>query len=197
MPPPIQSTLRDGTPVYARPLNMDDRESVKEGYRQLSDAARYHRFWTHAAELGQPMIERLLQADQIDHAVWGVASPKYENEPGLGAASYFRSQLHPDEAEFSCTVIDPYQRLGIGTLLLALLWRHGQKHGLKRMVGYAMPGNTKAITWLRQIGAEAEWDGYKSILTWELGEPSQLPDTPGGQALAARLTEFQNLPSFS
>lgn len=189
----IPVTLDDGTATNIREISEADRERLAEGYRMLSPEARYHRFWTKVGELGDGMLDRLTKADQFDHVVWGATDPAHLHTPGMGAASYWRSKLDLEEAEFAATVVDPYQHCGLGTLLLGVLWQVGRANGLTRMVGYAMPENRKAIDWMRHIGASAEWDGYKVILRWNLCPPEELPNTPRGQILSKRLEEFAHL----
>lgn len=188
---PVQ--LDDGTSGSIREIADIDRERLAEGYRLLSPEARYHRFWTKVGELGDHMLDRLAKADQFDHVVWGATDLANPDVPGMGGASYWRSKLDHEEAEFAATVIDPYQNRGLGTLLLGALWQVGRANGLTRMVAYVMPENRQAIDWLRHIGASAEWDGYKVILRWNLCPPEQLPNTPRSQILTRRLREFAHL----
>ncbi len=186
----IETTLDDGTPVRVRHLGPEDREGVAEGYRRLSPDARYQRFWVRSGELiGDGMLRRLLKEDPGNHAVWAVLDPA-RDYPGVGAASWWRSTEDPDEAEFSCTVLDGDQRRGVGTLLLARLWVEAREAGVRRFVGYTMPENVAAVRWMRDTGADAEWDGYKVIFRWDLEDLDKIPPTPPGAALAGRLAEF-------
>ena len=188
---PVQ--LDDGTRARIRKISEADRDRLAAGYRMLSPEARYHRFWTKVGELGDGMLDRFVKADQYNHVVWGATDPDHPEIPGMGAASYWRSKLDHEEAEFAATVGDTYQNRGLGTLLLGVLWQVGRSNGLTRMVAHAMPENRRVIDWLLQFGASAEWDGYKVILRWNLCPPDQLPNTPRAQILAQRLREFSYL----
>ena len=182
--------LRDGTPVSARPLGPADRAELADGYQLLSTESRYQRFWTRTGEvIGERMLDRLLHDDNGNHVIWAVldASRDY---PGTGAASYWRFLDDPTKAEFSCTVLDEDQRKGVGTLLLAALWLAAFRVGIKRFTGYTMPENVAAVRWMRDTGAEAEWDGYKVIFRWSLDELDRIPETTVGAALAERLSEL-------
>jgi hypothetical protein len=53
-----------------------------------------------------------------------------------------------------------------------------------------MPENTAAIRWMRDTGAEAEWDGYKVIFRWDLANLDNIPASSAGVALAERLGEL-------
>jgi acetyltransferase len=186
----LELQLRDGSHVAARPLGPADRRQIAEGYRRLSPESRYQRFWVHTGELiGDRMLNRLLSADQAEHAVWAVVDPTREY-PGIGAASYWRSHDDPLEAEFSATVLDADQGRGVGTLLLAILWLVAYSNGIERFLSHVMPENRKAIRWLVDTGADGEWDGYKVTFTHDLTDPSRLPLTYAGGDLADRLASL-------
>lgn len=111
----------------------------------------------------------------------------------MGAASFWRSDTEPEEAEFSVTVLDSNQGRGVATLLLAVLWLVAFKHGISRFIGYTMPENVKALRWMRSTGAEGEWDGYNAVFRWELADLDKLPETRAGAELAARLAELSKV----
>ena len=185
----FETKLRDGLPVVVRPLGLADRDALAEGYRQLSPEARYQRFWVRTGEvIGDRMLDRLLSGDPSDHAVWAVLDPLRAFQ-GVGAASFWRSEDDPEEAEFSSTVLDSDQRRGVGTLLLAVMWWVAFRQGVRRFVGYTMPENRRAVRWMRDTGAAAEWDGYKVIFRWSLERVDSIPATRAGLELAERLEE--------
>ncbi len=186
--PRLELTLRDGTPIVARPLTQADREGVAEAYCRLSPESRYHRFWTRTGEvIGERMLDRLLDADQAGHGIWALLDPARES-PALGAASYWRSADDPAEAEFTVTVLDDDQQRGAATLLLAILWLQAFANGIERFIGYVMPENRRAARWMTATGATGEWDGYKLVFRWDLTDPAALPLTRAGGELAEWLT---------
>lgn len=188
----IETHLADGSPLVLRSLMPDDRSALAEGYRRLSPDSRYQRFWVRTGEvIGEGMLDRILEVDPTRHAVWAALDPSREY-PGVGAASFWRSEDDPGDAEFSCTVLDGDQRRGVGTLLLAAVWLAAMKVGVRHFVGYTMPENTAAVRWMRDTGAAAEWDGYKVIFRWSLADLEPIPATPVGAALAERLAELSD-----
>ena len=194
IPERLELALRDGTPVVARPLTPADREMVAEGYRRLSPEARYQRFWVREGKvIGDAMLDRLLTGSPPEHAVWTVFDPARKDFPGMGAASFWRSDTDPEEAEFSVTVLDADQGRGVATLLLAVLWLVAYRHGIGRFVGYTMPENRKAACWMTDTGAEGEWDGYNAVFRWDLENLDKLPETPAGAELAERLAALSKV----
>jgi acetyltransferase len=191
IPERLELHLRDGAPVVARPLTPADRDYVAEGYRQISPEARYQRFWVRDGEvIGDAMLNRLLAQQLPDHAIWTVFDPSREGFPGLGAASFWRSQHDPRDAEFSVTVMDGDQGRGVATLLLALLWLVAYRHGIATFTGCTMPENRGALRWMRDTGAAGEWDGYNAVFRWALGDLDAIPETLAGADLAGWLAEL-------
>lgn len=194
IPERLELRLRDGTPVVARPLTPADREYVAEGYRLLSPEARYQRFWVRQGEIiGDAMLDRLLTGALPKHAIWTVFDPAREGFPALGAASFWRSERDPSDAEFSATVMDADHGRGVGTLLLSILWLVAFRCGIETMTGYTMPENVRASRWMRDTGAEGHWDGYNSVFRWKLADLEAIPATPAGADLAGRLAELAPL----
>ncbi|QJE96132.1 GNAT family N-acetyltransferase [Luteolibacter luteus] len=194
IPDRLELLLRDGTPVVAKPLTPADRSYVAEGYRMLSPDARYQRFWVRDGEIiGDAMLDRLLTGDLPNHAIWTVFDPTREGFPGLGAASFWRSKTDPTDAEISATVLDRDQGRGVGTLLLSILWLVAYRCGIETFTGYTMPENRGALRWMRETGAQGEWDGYNAIFRWKLGDLDAIPATPAGADLAGRLADLSPL----
>ncbi|MFK7911561.1 MAG: GNAT family N-acetyltransferase [Akkermansiaceae bacterium] len=182
--------LRDNTAVSARPLSPDDREQLAAGYPLLSEQSRYQRFWTRTGEvIGDKMLDRLLAVDEQNHTIWAVIDAE-RDYPGLGAASFWRFPEEPTRAEFSCTVLDRDHGRGIGTLLLAILWLDAFSKGIEEFIGYTMPENKQAISWMMDTGAKGEWDGYKAIFRWDLTDMSRLPLTLAAGDLAEWIAEL-------
>ena len=155
--------MRDGTPVIARPLVPEDRAALAEAYRRVSPETRYHRFWTHTGEVvGDKMLDMVLAQDPQKHVTWTVLDPSREFPP-IGGASWWREAGNPQQAELSAIVLDDDHGRGVGTLLLALLWLTAFRAGIQQLVGYVQVENRQAASWMRDCGAQGEWDGYKLI----------------------------------
>ncbi|MES2437679.1 MAG: GNAT family N-acetyltransferase [Verrucomicrobiota bacterium] len=183
----LELTLRDATPVIARPLVPQDRSELAEAYRRLSPEARYNRFWTHTGEVvGEKMLDRVLRQDPATHITWTILDPSREFSP-LGGASWWRDANHPEEAEISFIVLDDEQGRGIGTLLLALMWLTAFRAGVESLVGYVLVENRQAAGWMRDCGATGEWDGYKLAYRWNLNDLDALPETRAAAELAGWL----------
>jgi len=186
----FELTLRDGTPVIVRPLIPEDREALAESYRRVSPEARYHRFWTHTGEVvGEKMLDQVLAQDAMTHVTWTLLDPARDFPP-VGGASWWRDREKPEEAELSAIVLDADQGRGVGTLMLAVMWLTAFRAGIRYLIGHVMVENYSAARWMRNCGAEGEWDGYKLIFRWDLHQLDSLPETRVAAELAHWLAEL-------
>ena len=100
-----------------------------------------------------------------------------DDPPGYGAASFWRSPTEGATAEFSITVADAWQDQGVGTLLLATLWRHALSIGIRQFIGHVLPSNLPMRSWMESLGASAihderQWTYHLQLDTDLLNESS-------------------------
>jgi RimJ/RimL family protein N-acetyltransferase len=107
--------LRDGTPVWVRPLVAGDRDLLLAGFRTLSSRSRYSRFLTGT---GEAQFERMLpilldSVDQQSH----VALVLYTEDLPIAVGRLRRSAVDAGVADLAVTVLDDWQGRGAGTVL--------------------------------------------------------------------------------
>ncbi len=110
-------TLEDGTCLLLRPVHPDDKQLLAEGFERMSDRARFQRFLTPTDHLSPRQLAYLSEVDQRDHVAWGVL----DGEEPVAVARFVRLQDASSEADVALSVIDSYQRRGIGRLLIEIL----------------------------------------------------------------------------
>jgi len=156
-----------GVTVRIRFVTPDDRERILAGLREISPETSYHRFFTPRFVPNASQLRYLTEVDGDRHvAIAAVeASP---DEPGIGVARYVRLKESLDDpslgdsagdlavAEAAALVIDRYQGLGIGSLLLAAMNRHAYENGVRAFRCYVMEENQDVIEFLRDIGTVRE-----------------------------------------
>ncbi|MEM8485350.1 MAG: GNAT family N-acetyltransferase [Bacteroidota bacterium] len=120
---PISCTLPDGLEVTIRSVTPDDREHFPAGMRALSARSRYHRFNTYRNNLTEAQIRYLTEIDQVNHVALCVSCTTDAEEIGIGVGRFVRQPANKQQAELALTVIDAYQKQGVGTLLMAALCR--------------------------------------------------------------------------
>jgi len=186
----VEARLRDGTPVLVRPIGPSDRALIQQGFHSLSEESRRRRFLVPTAMLTEPELDHLTRLDYWDHFAWGAVRADRPAE-GMGVARYIRLQGEPGVAEAAVTVVDAYQRRGLGTLLLGLLTAAALTAGIFTFRAYVLEENLPTRKLLEGLGARAEFDS-PGILCMDIPlAPELMPDTPTARALkeaASRVT---------
>jgi GNAT superfamily N-acetyltransferase len=165
--------LADGTVVRLRLLRPDDRAKLLAGFAELSEAARYSRFFTAMPELPDRMLERLLATDDWNHLAIAAEEGDVPSASarGYGVARFLRLAETPDVAEAAVVVADRMQRRGLGKLLLARLAAAARERGVTRFRAEVLRTNHAVVSLLDGLDgdAEARFDGPVAI--YELALP--------------------------
>ena len=109
-----------GIDVIIRPVAPSDKSRFLNGIQQLSANTLFLRFLSPIRELSNSQVDYLINCDFEDHFAMAVVldQPSY---PGMAVTRYIRSYENLEEAEWAVTVIDKYQGLGLGRILLYLM----------------------------------------------------------------------------
>ena len=189
-----EHVLADGLRVLVRPLAPADRAELASGYRQLSSRSRHTRFFVPPDELSDADLDYLTRLDYHDHYTLAAFALDEPGQPGIGVARYVRERDRPAVAEVAVTVLDAYQRRGLGTLLVRLLAPIAASNGVAAFVYYMRWDNEQVIEQLRVEGARVLPD-EAGVARIELDLPAAGEDLPSSvvhriaKALAQRLRE--------
>lgn len=184
--PPVMVMLPDGTEALLRPVGPSDRNRALEAFELLSPESRYRRFFAPMPTLGERMLTRLTDVDHEDHVAWCMLNHEDKSEPGLGAASFWRCKDDPTKAEISFTVLDGFQRRGVGTLLLATLAIQAKRRGIETFLAFSLGTNASFVNWFRAIGAEIQFANGQFEISWQLSKldaPESFPTTLAAERL--------------
>jgi len=132
--------------------------------------------------LTEPELDYLTHLDYWDHFAWGAVRADRPTE-GMGVARYIRLQSEPGVAEAAVTVVDVYQRRGLGTFLLGLLTAAALTAGIFIFRAYVLEQNLPMRTLLEGLGARAEFDSPGIVCMDIPLAPELMPDTPTVRAL--------------
>ncbi|MGH3086885.1 MAG: GNAT family N-acetyltransferase, partial [Rubrobacteraceae bacterium] len=125
-------------PVSVRPIRPEDEPLMAEFHESLSEQSVYMRYF-HMMNLDQRTAhERLTRICFIDYdREMALVAERRNPETGepeiMGVGRLSRHGYAPGEAEFSVLIADPFQRRGLGTLLLRQLLEVGKSEGLRRI----------------------------------------------------------------
>jgi GNAT superfamily N-acetyltransferase len=193
-----REVLSDGQPVLIRPLLYGDRFELAAGFTELSPRSRRHRFFNAPDELDDDELEYLTNLDYHDHFACAAVLEDGPAPRGVGVARYVREGHDPTVAEVAVTVLDAYQRRGIGTLLTRTLAEVAAGNGIRSFVNYVQWENAAAIELLtdeesRITPAEP---GVARIEVELPARPAEVPDSHLHRvisAYAARVRELGHL----
>lgn len=146
------SVLRDGRRVRIRPISPSDKGRIVDALVNMSARSRYLRFHEDRMALTDSELRYLTELDYRRHVGWGALAADEPGQPGVGVARFIRDG-EGDAAEFAITVVDGWQGVGLGRLLLQTLLVSAAEYGVERLVGHVLPENEAALRVFRQFGA--------------------------------------------
>ena len=142
--------LRDGARVTLRPIAPEDRPLLVAAFGRLSEESRYRRFFTTKSELSATELAYFVDVDHKDHEAIIAIDPS--SGEALGVARYIRSRDDAEVAEVAVTVVDDWQRRGLGRALLDRLTYHARREGVRRFSALVQSDNPKALGLLEGAG---------------------------------------------
>ncbi len=141
--------LRDGSTVHVRPVRPKDVERIERFLGELSEEARWFRFFSAGADVGA-------MARWLTDARAGIGLLAVTSDDGLVVG---HGQYIPDgkrSAEVAFAVADGWQGRGIATLLLAQLAEAAAAEGVPQFTAVVLANNHKMIDTFRASGFPVE-----------------------------------------
>ena len=142
--------LHDGSVVLIREVEAEDAPLLADGFTRLSDESRQLRFLTGKPNLTAAELRYFTHIDHHDHEALGAINP--EDGRGVGIARYIRDAKDPEAAEVAVTVVDEWQRRGLGTELLDRLADRARQEGIRHFTALVGADND-AVVGLLEEGA--------------------------------------------
>jgi GNAT superfamily N-acetyltransferase len=177
--------LRDGSVVLIRQVQSGDAPLLAEGFARLSAESRRLRFLMSKSNLTPAELRYFTEIDHHDHEALGALNPA--DGRGLGVARYIRHAEDPAGAEVAVTVIDEWQRRGLGTELLNRLADRARQEGICHFTALVSSDNAGVQGLLREslVGARVT-DRESGAVEYEI----PLPLNGIGDELRALLRAF-------
>jgi RimJ/RimL family protein N-acetyltransferase len=135
--------------LLVRPLSPSDRPAVAFGFRHLGERSRYQRFLRSKSELGPQELAYMVDVDHWHHEALIAFSPPPRTP--IGVACYVRCEMF-DAAEIAISVVDDWQRAGVGRALLLDLRARAIAAGIRRFTGTVLADNRGAHALARRLG---------------------------------------------
>jgi GNAT superfamily N-acetyltransferase len=161
-------SLHDGSEVLIRRVQRDDAQLLADGFARLSLSSRWMRFLMARPKLSAAELRYLTEVDHHDHEALG-AVDEVEGH-GVGIARYIRLPGDAQAAEVAITVVDDWQGLGLGTVLLAQLSDRARAEGIRRFTALVAAENSAGHRLLRRARAQfIRWDAATAQYEIPLG----------------------------
>ncbi|WP_084219536.1 GNAT family N-acetyltransferase [Spirillospora albida] len=140
---PWTPTLED---VRIRPYGAGDRERLRRLSGRLSKASLYTRFFSGTPCLPEHFVRSM---DHLDH--WDrEAMVALLGGEIIGIAEYIRDARRPGRAEIAVLVADLWQRLGLGSVLIADLAGLAERRGIHEFDADVVLENRGALDAVRR-----------------------------------------------
>ncbi|MGH7837164.1 MAG: GNAT family N-acetyltransferase, partial [Candidatus Binataceae bacterium] len=122
-------TLRDGTSVTIRSVRRGDAELLARHFAMLSADSSYRRFFGLRHAIGPHELDRLTAPDYPHHIALVAVVTDAGGAPLIAGDARCVATDQAGEAELAMSVLDAYQGLGVGSLLVRHLSRCAQRAG--------------------------------------------------------------------
>lgn len=148
--------LKDGRHVLIRPLREQDRQREYDFIMRLSPESRHMRFLAQINEPGAALLDNLMDVDCKTRMAYIALVHDNGELIEIGVSRYCATQEH--ECECAVTVADPWQHLGLGTLLMEHLIDSARKNGYRQMYSVDAASNAPMRDLAHSLGFETHSD---------------------------------------
>lgn len=164
--------LRDGSVVHIREVQPGDAPLLADGFARLSVESRRLRFLSDKSSLSPAELRYFTAIDHHNHEAFGAVNPV--DGSGLGIARYIRHLDDAQGAEVAVTVIDEWQRRGLGTELLSRLADRARQEGIHHFTALVAAENVAVSALLRDArGGARVIEREPDALEYRIDRPSR------------------------
>lgn len=151
-----------GTGFNVASLTPADRAHIQAGLKFMSHESIRNRFMGSKKEFTEKELDYLTSLDGVNHYALGVEEASGQHR-GVAVIRMVRSESEPAEAEVAITIIDEYQKMGLGSFLLDLIILAARERQISRFSFTFLPQNEGIVRLIRKKGAPALLRGYDSV----------------------------------
>ena len=164
----VKGTLKHGLRVVVRPLHMEDRAQLREGFEELSERSRSLRFLTGKGRLSERGLDSLVnEVDGHNHVALALWWPRTSRDDVLlGDARFIRLPFDPECADVAVAIADEIHGQGAATLMLAVLKELALAEGIRRFSAVMSPENEASHRMMLRLGRvvrDTYVDGVREI----------------------------------
>jgi len=170
---------------YTRPIISSDKLFLKDGFKLLSLRSRFNRFLSFLKMLTDEQLAFYTEVDGYNHVAWGILEVKDGVARPAGIGRYVRVKGETDIGEIGLTIVDEYQQIGLGSLLLAILNVEGARSGIRKLRYHMVDSNFKMKKLLEPLGfiVKNTDQGVIEAETDVIGDYRNLPEEAMGKRI--------------
>jgi len=184
-----EAVLDDGTQIHIRLMRPDDKALLLSAWERLSPESRYRRFFAVKTSLTADEVRYLTEVDNVNHVAIGASCMRDGAEIALGVARFIRLADRPDVADAAVTVVDDFQRKGLGRLLLSRLVGAARERGIERFSCDILATNEAMRGLLHSMAPDSteRADGSTITIEMPLADVVSVPGAVDRKSLMYRL----------
>lgn len=137
--------LEDGTQLQLRAIQPYDKAALADGFARLSHASRRSRFNAAKTALSDSELRFFTECDGLNHyAIVAIHHDQTTGQSmGVGVARFVRTDDNPAVAELGITVLDEWQRRGVGGVLSKHIIAAAAERRIERVRAVMLADNKK------------------------------------------------------
>lgn len=143
-----------GTELRIGSVLPHNKKQISDGLQFMSPESIRNRFLGIKSGFSQKELNYLTDLDGYDHYALGVEETSALKR-GVAVIRMVRLKEDPETAEIAITIIDAYQRQGLGSMLLDLILLAALERRIKKVSFTYLPQNTAIEKLIRKKGSPA------------------------------------------
>lgn len=134
-------TWKDGSHLRGGTIRPDNQEQIARGLQDLSKESIRNRFLGSKRAFSPQELRYLTEIDGLNHYAFGLEEQRPPHR-GIGIIRLVRSSTEPSEGEIAITIIDDYQKHGLGRFLMNIIICAAIERDIKTLSLSFLPHNT-------------------------------------------------------
>lgn len=167
-----------GLKLHLRPIQPSDKHLLQNGFSQLSTKTKFLRFSSIDEKLSENHLKYLTEIDGINHVAWGILDESGAESIPVAVGRFVILEEDKLTAEVGITVLDAYQKKGLGKILFVLLNILAGQKAVKQLRYHVLSENRSVLKYLRHFEVLKQiHDGPLTLLeTKVIAHHTDLPD---------------------
>jgi len=150
----VSEQLRDQRSITVRAIRPDDKDLLREAFKELDDESIYTRFFGPKKELSEKELAWATEVDFIRNIALVVCIQEGDRERMIGGGRYLGTTVSdlPTSAEIAFMVEEDYHGLGIASIVLKHLVLIGRQQGVSCFEAEVLPQNKAMLRVFHRSG---------------------------------------------